>query len=62
MDSYKKSYVAFLDILGFKEMINTNAFDGYYDAKLRQKYRWLSDKYYRVVYKIQYGRIGIGEI
>ncbi len=27
MDSYKKSYVAFLDILGFKEMINTSAFD-----------------------------------
>lgn len=35
--------------------------DGYYDAKPRQKYRWLSDEYDRVVYKIQYGRIGIGE-
>ena len=36
--------------------------DGYYDTKLREKYRWLSDEYDRVVYKIQYGRIGIGEI
>ena len=27
MDSYKKCIVAFLDILGFKNMIHTKAFD-----------------------------------
>lgn len=59
MDSYKKCYVAFLDILGFKEMINTSAFDrilGIFQLNM------CSDEYDRVVCKIQYGSIGIGEI
>lgn len=35
---YRNCYVAFLDILGFKNMINSS------DCNIRQKYQWLKSK------------------